>query len=119
MSSFNHLKENVHTFVEERNWQIFHTPKNLAMCLSVEASELLELYQWQVWQTENEAPGGGPPDQIRVEEEVGDVLISLINFCNAVGIDPVQAAQKKLLQIKKKYPIEHVRGSAIRPGSKS
>ena len=117
LSSFEQLRENVHSFVKERDWQVFHTPKNLAMCLSVEASELLELYQWQIWQTENEAPGGGPPDRTRVEEEVGDILISLINFCDAVGIDPIESAQRKLLQVKQKYPVDSVRGSAIRPKS--
>ena len=119
MSSFEQLVENVHTFVKERDWQVFHTPKNLAMCLSVEASELLELYQWQIWQIDSEAPGGGPPERARVEEEVGDVLISLINFCDATGIDLIESAQQKLLQIQEKYPADSVRGSAVRPKPKS
>lgn len=116
MSEFDVLKAEVDQFVEVRDWAIFHTPKNLAMCLSVEASELLELYQWQLWQSDDTAPGGGPPAQSRVAEEVGDVMISLLNFCRAAGIDPIEAARQKLVQVKQKYPVAKVRGSAVRPG---
>lgn len=119
MSEFNVLKSEVDAFVDARDWAVFHTPKNLAMCLSVEASELVELYQWQIWQTQDIAPGGGLPDQSRVAEEVGDVMISLLNFCRAAGIDPVRAARDKLVQVKEKYPVEKVRGSAVRPGHKT
>jgi NTP pyrophosphatase (non-canonical NTP hydrolase) len=119
MSEFHILKSEVDAFVNERDWGIFHTPKNLAMCLSVEASELLELYQWQIWQTTEIAPGGGPPDQTRVAEEVGDIMISLLNFCRAAGIDPISAARNKLLEVKEKYPVAKVRGSAVRPANKT
>ena len=119
MSEFEVLKTEVEQFVEARDWSVFHTPKNLAMCLSVEASELVELYQWQLWQTDVAAPGGGPPLQSRVAEEVGDIMISLLNFCRAAGIDPVEAARQKLVQVKQKYPVSKVRGSAVRPGHKT
>ena len=102
MSEFDVLKQEVSAFVAERDWQKFHTPKNLAMCLSVETSELLELYQWQLSCADSVQPGAGAPSQSRVEEEVGDVLISLINFCNATGIDPIDAAANKLEKVKEK-----------------
>ena len=110
------LKESIKDFVTEREWTPFHTPKNLAICLSVEASELLELYQWQITSKDHTtADGGGPPPQRRVEEEVGDIMISLLNFCQVTGIDPVEAGLNKLEQVKRKYPVEDVKGSAARP----
>tara|TARA_B100000674_G_C37780696_1_gene887056 strand:+ start:404 stop:763 length:360 start_codon:yes stop_codon:yes gene_type:complete len=115
MTEFERLSERVSAFVEERDWAKFHTPKNLAMCLSVEASELVELYQWQLFGEGATHPGAGAPPQSRVEEEVGDVLISLINFCNATGIDPIEAAMAKLERVKLKYPVESIKGSAERP----
>ena len=115
MSDLQPLVDKIKDFVSARDWQIFHTPKNLAMCLSVEASELVELYQWQLHGAGSERPGAGAPDQQRIEEEVGDVLISLLNFCNATGIDPIQAGLNKLEQVKEKYPIEQSKGSAEKP----
>ena len=115
MTEFDILTDRVSAFVTERDWAKFHTPKNLAMCLSVETSELLELYQWQLSGDGAVHPGAGAPPQSRVEEEVGDVLISLINFCNATGIDPIQAAMTKLESVKLKYPVEAIKGSAKRP----
>ena len=115
MTKFDVLADRVRAFVDERDWEKFHTPKNLAMCLSVETSELLELYQWQLSGDGEAHPGAGAPPQYRVEEEVGDVLISLINFCNATGIDPIQAATSKLEKVKIKYPVEQIKGSAKRP----
>ena len=58
---------------------------------------------------------GAVPTTRRVEEEVGDVLISLLNFCNATGINPISAAKAKLEKLKLKYPIEQIKGSAKRP----
>ena len=116
MDQLTTLKASIRDFVTEREWSRFHTPKNLAMCLSVEASELLELYQWQMTTKDHsEFDGGGPPLQQRVEEEVGDIMISLLNFCHVTGIDPVEAGLNKLEQVKRKYPVERVKGSAAKP----
>ena len=115
MSELNRLINEVRTFVDERDWQIFHTPKNLAICLSVEAAELLELYQWQLHGLGAERPGAGAPERRRVEEEVGDVVISLLNFCHATGIDPIDARLRKLEKVKRKYPVAQIKGSAERP----
>ena len=79
MSELNRLINEIRTFVDERDWQIFHTPKNLAMCLSVEAAELLELYQWQLHGLGADRPGAGAPGEAS-EEEVGDVVISPPTF---------------------------------------
>ena len=115
MPTLHHLASQVQNFVEARDWSVFHTPKNLATCLSVEASELLELYQWQLSGPDADRPGAGPPPQHRIEEEVGDVLISLLNFCHATNIDPIDAALRKLEKVKLKYPVETSKGSAKRP----
>ena len=115
MADFEALVLKVNAFVRERDWEKFHTPKNLAMCLSVEASELLELYQWQLTGSAASYPGAGDPQRSKVEDEVGDVLISLINFCNATGINPIDAATSKLEKVKEKYPVDKIKGSAERP----
>ena len=97
-------------FVNERDWAPFHTPKNLAMAVSVEAAELLELF---LWVREGEAvPSRSAPDPARVEEEVADVAICLLNLVNALGLDLSEAVRKKALRNGEKYPAEEVRGSA-------
>ena len=117
---FDKLKSTVKSFVEARDWEQFHTPKNTAICLSIEASELLELYLWSLDGDAKAAPGSGPPSQVRLEEEVGDVLISLLNFCDVTGIDPIAAAASKLVDLERKYPVELARGSAVKsPGDPS
>ena len=114
---FDKLKNEVKSFVEARDWEQFHTAKNTAICLSVEASELLELYLWTADGREPTAPGAEPPPSHRIEEEVGDVLISLLNFCDVTGIDAVKAARTKLVALGRKYPVELAKGSAVKiPG---
>jgi NTP pyrophosphatase (non-canonical NTP hydrolase) len=118
MHSFDRLTADLKAFVDARDWAQFHTPKNTAICLSVEASELLELYLWSLDGDAKPAPGAGPPVRSRIEEEVGDVLISLINFCDVTGIDPLDAARRKLAALEHKYPAELARGSAAKnPGA--
>ena len=94
-------------FNEDRDWSQYHSPRNLAMAISVEASELLELF---LWSSDN---GPQPPVEGReskVHEEIGDVLITLLNFCSVTGIDPVEAALQKLEKNKLKYPVEYSKG---------
>ncbi len=111
------LQDALRAFVEARDWRPFHTPKNLATCLSVEAGELLELFMWTRDGDGPHPPGAGPPDRARVEDEVADVLISLLNFAEVSGIDPVAAAHAKLGRLESKYPVALARGSAVKaPG---
>lgn len=117
MHAFEALAARVNEFSEARDWRQFHTPKNLATCLSVEASELLELFMWtrdRPVPGEALPPGTEAPDPQAVADEVADVLISLLNFCAVSGIDPVAAADSKLTRLAKKYPIATARGSAIK-----
>jgi NTP pyrophosphatase (non-canonical NTP hydrolase) len=101
-------------FVAARDWAQFHSPKNLAICLSVEANELLELFMWAREGAGPHPPGAGPPDPARVREELGDVVLCLLNFARAVGVDPIAAAEEKLRAVALKYPVELARGSAVK-----
>jgi len=111
------LRQALDTFARERDWRQFHSPRNLAACLSVEAGELLELYLWTRDGDGPHPPGAGPPEPGRVREEVGDVLLSLLNFCIMAGVDPLAAAEEKLAALSLKYPVALARGSAVKsPG---
>ncbi|MFD5224167.1 nucleotide pyrophosphohydrolase [Microbacterium sp. NPDC058342] len=83
------------TFVAERDWDQFHSPENLAKSISIEAAELLELYQW-----------GQAPEQERVEEELADVLTYCIHLANKLGVDIDEIVLSKLEKTRAKYPAE-------------
>ncbi len=105
------LTQRILAFVEARDWARFHSPRNLAMCLSVEASELLELYLWC------EDDGPQPLSERKREEvagEAADVLMCLLNFCARAGIDLGEALDKKMQDAAHKYPAERVRGKALK-----
>lgn len=107
----NELIKKTRTFRQERDWDQYHSPKNLAMALVVEASELAEHFQWL---TEKQS-GNLPPERLAaVQEEIGDVLIYLANLCDKLGIDPIAAAHNKLEKNKEKYPVSMVRGKAYK-----
>jgi NTP pyrophosphatase (non-canonical NTP hydrolase) len=114
MHPFEALRARLDAFVEARDWRQFHSPRNLAACLSVEASELLELYMWTRDGDGPHPPGAGPPPRARIEDEAADVLISLLNFCEVAGIDLLAVADGKLDRIEKKYPVDQARGVALK-----
>ncbi len=96
-------------FANDREWQQFHSPKNLASALIVEAGELLEHFQWMTEEQSRELP----PEKLEaVAAEVSDVLLYLIQLTNALGIDPIAAAQAKLKLNELKYPVDRARGSS-------
>ncbi len=103
------LKERMREFVAERDWERFHSPKNLAMALSVEASELVELFQWL---TEEESAALDGERRRRAAEELADVLWFLVRLADRLDVDLLQAAESKLGQNAKKYPAGRVRGQA-------
>lgn len=96
-------------FAAERDWDQFHSPKNLTMALSVEASELMEHFQWL---TEKQSSALPPEKMQQVREEIGDVLIYLTRLADKLGIDLTVAAFEKLEVNRAKYPADKVRGSA-------
>lgn len=103
------LRDQIIKFAEDRDWKQFHSPKNLAMSVAVEASELLELFMWL---TPEQSSKLTDERLLKVRDEVGDVLICLINFAASVGIDPLTAASDKLQKNAAKYPIDKSKGSA-------
>ncbi len=103
------MRERVRAFVAERDWERFHSPKNLAMALSVEAAELVELFQWL---TEEESNAPDPDRRRRVAEEMADVLWFLVRLSDRLDIDLLAAAEAKLAANAAKYPADQVRGSA-------
>jgi NTP pyrophosphatase (non-canonical NTP hydrolase) len=96
-------------FAKDRDWQQFHSPKNLASALVVEAGELLEHFQWL---TEEQSRELAPEKRDAVGAEVADVLLYLIQLATALGIDPVAAARAKLRLNELKYPVDRARGNS-------
>ena len=94
--------------VVERDWDKFHSPKNLAMNLMNEASELSEFFTWISEEKSKESPPAEMKEKI--SEEVGDVFLTLVSFCAQLDIDIFQAAFDKLEKIKKKYPVAQFKG---------
>lgn len=103
------LKESIRDFCKERDWEQFHTPKNLAMAVSVEAAELLEHFMWL---TPEQSRALSTSQKQEIADELGDVMICLINLANHLEIDPVSAAKAKLEKAKLKYPVEKAKGRA-------
>jgi NTP pyrophosphatase (non-canonical NTP hydrolase) len=88
-------------FVAERDWEQFHTPENLAKSISIEAAELLELYQWN-----------SSPDEIRVKEELADVLAYCLHLADKLGVSVDELVLDKVAKNELKYPIEKARGKS-------
>ncbi|HET9820998.1 MAG TPA: nucleotide pyrophosphohydrolase [Burkholderiaceae bacterium] len=107
------LAQRLARFAAERDWQQFHSPKNLASALIVEAGELLEHFQW-LTEAQSRALAAEKSDQ--VASEMADVLLYLIQLANALGIDLVAAAQAKLQLNASRYPVELARGSSHKHG---
>lgn len=101
------LKNAVQKMVDDRNWKQFHTPKDLAMNISIEAAELLEHFLWN----KPEGHMVTPESCDQVSAEIADILINVMNFCNYTGIDISDAVTKKLAVIDEKYPVEKSRGN--------
>lgn len=103
------LAQQLAAFSRERNWGQFHSPKNLASALVVEAGELLEHFQWM---TEEESRQLDQAKKDQVATELADVLLYLIQLSTALGIDLRQAASAKLRANALKYPVELARGKS-------
>ncbi|MBW1837382.1 MAG: nucleotide pyrophosphohydrolase [Deltaproteobacteria bacterium] len=103
------LIEQLREFAKDRDWDQFHSPKNLAMALSVEVAELVEHFQWL---TEDQSYIKDPAKLEEIKQEIGDILIYLTRLSDKLGIDPMGAAKDKIEINNKKYPVEMVKGSA-------
>ena len=101
------LIEQIRNFNKERDWGQYHTPKNLSMALMIEAGELAEHFQWL---TQDQSKTLNNETLEKVREEIGDVLIYLLNIADKLGIDPIAAAKEKILKNANKYPVNQSKG---------
>jgi len=95
------LRDALREFARERDWQPYHTPKNLAMAMIVEAAELVEHFQWL---TPEQSLALTPGKLLEVRDEVADTLIYLVELADVLGIDPIAAARDKMAKNAVKYP---------------
>ncbi|MBN2579544.1 MAG: nucleotide pyrophosphohydrolase [Pirellulales bacterium] len=105
------LRRLIDAFVERRDWRQFHTPKNLAMSLAIEAAELMEPFQW-LTPEESRNVAGQPELMEHVAEELADVLCYALSLANVLQIDLAAAVRDKVAKNERKYPAEDFRGRA-------
>jgi NTP pyrophosphatase (non-canonical NTP hydrolase) len=111
IDSLDTLRRRIREFAELRAWEPYHTPKNLVMALSVEASELLEPFQWL---TPEQSLHLGDAQREAVRQEIADVLIYLTRLADVLDIDLLDAAADKLAINARKYPVDKARGNALK-----
>lgn len=110
-TSVKDLKEAVRDFIHERQWEKYHNPKDLAESISIEASELLQLFQW-ITAEESEKFKTEKPKIQRIKEELSDVVIYCLSMANGLDIDLSSAILDKLEHNKSKYPVNVYKGKA-------
>jgi NTP pyrophosphatase (non-canonical NTP hydrolase) len=103
------LRDALRTFAAERDWDQFHSPRNLAAALAVEAAELLEPFQWL---TDEQSRDLSPESLAAVEQEMADVLLYLVRLADKLGVDLERAARAKIALNAGKYPVAKARGSS-------
>jgi NTP pyrophosphatase (non-canonical NTP hydrolase) len=109
MTDIEKLQERLQAFADARDWNQFHSPKNLSMALIVEAGELAEHFQWLTQEESYKLPA----DKLeKVGEELADTFVYLVRLASQLGIDLPQAVDRKIKMNEEKYPAERVRGSA-------
>ena len=105
------ILDRLRAFVRERDWEQFHTPKNLSMALAAETGELLEIFQW-LTEVEAGAVMEDPGKGLAVREEMADIFVYLLRLADVLGVDLESAVDHKLARNAVKYPVELARGSA-------
>ena len=108
MHDLTELRNALREFAAERDWNQFHSPKNLASALAVEAAELLERFQWL---TEDESKKLPPAEHEKVRQEMADVLNYLVRLADKLDVNLLEAARDKIALNAQKYPVEKARGS--------
>ncbi len=109
MTELDSLRDQLRAFAAARDWDQFHSPKNLAMALSAEAGELLEIFQWLGEEQSRSLP---PEAHAAAGDEIADVLLYLIRLADKLGIDPIAAAHRKIVANALKYPADKARGTS-------
>ena len=114
------LRQLVEEFVAERDWSQFHTPKNLAMALAIEAAELMEHFQW-LTPDESWAVRDDPAKLHEVREELADVFGYCLAMASELGIDMADAVEQKMVKNREKYPVKEFKGrysaEGVRPAA--
>ncbi len=105
------LAVSLRAFAAEREWEQFHSPKNLAMALTGEVGELVEIFQWMT-EEESRCALGNPDQATAIAEEMADVLLYLVRLADVLGINLDEAVKSKLALNAKKYPAAESRGSS-------
>jgi dCTP diphosphatase len=108
------LRQAVASFVDARDWRPFHSPKNLAMSIAIEAAELMEHFQWLTTE-EAQAAAQNPAERAAVADELADILIYCLSLSNALDLDVSSAVMHKLQANERRYPAEEFRGRFRRP----
>lgn len=103
MDQLHELMHEIDTFTEERDWDQFHTPVNLAKSIAIEVGELLECYQWN-----------DQADPQAVEEELADILNYCLQMASKLGLDPIDIVRKKMKKNAAKYPVEKSKGRSTK-----
>ncbi len=103
------LKKDIAAFIAERDWDRFHSPRNLATGLTIEAAELLEIF---LWMTDEQSERLPETKLDNLQDEIGDVMIYLTELAGTFHLDPIACARRKLAKNKSKYPADLVRGKA-------
>lgn len=106
--SLDDLRTRINTFVQERDWEQFHSPKNLAMAMIVEAAELVEHFQWNTIEQSYQLSA---EKREQVSHELADTFVYLLRIADVTGVDLIAATNAKIDLNAKKYPVEKVRGS--------
>jgi len=109
MGDIDTFKQRLREFAAARNWDQFHSPKNLSMALIAEAAELVEHFQWS---TQEESRELEPEKLAEVQMELADIMIYLIRLADTLDINLLQAIEEKIEINEKKYPVEKVHGSS-------
>jgi dCTP diphosphatase len=107
------IRKKLALFAEERNWDQFHTPKNLSMALAVEAAELLEIFQW-LTDEQSKAIVDNETELALVRQEIADVFIYLTRLADKLGVDIEKAVLDKIAENERKYPVELAKDNATK-----
>lgn len=107
MSDLKDIIKNINNYVDERDWQQYQKPKDLAVSIAIEAGEVLELFQWK---TDEEVQEYIKNNQEELADELADVFHYLLKLASDAGIDMKEASKRKIEKVKKKYPVEKVKG---------
>ena len=103
------LIKKIRAFNDQRDWDKYHSPKNLAMAFAVEVAEIAEHFQWLTEEQSRDLPN---KTITKVKDEIGDAMILLLNLSDKLGLNPVAAANNKLEKNAEKYPVEKAKGKA-------